>query len=287
MSAKFDADIPEAEEYISYVMHERTAPRETIAPGVEVYRAVDEIEPMLQRYVSDKAKLEKPTVPGQPLRVHEVVAENTNEEIDFEWGLLEGSRYMYLLDYMTKYPLVANTLWWRVRGYALSYTDLQWMDAHNDQASNFSSHNGKREVPSHQIEGAQVVACVTALNDEYEGGEFVFPYLEDATVRLSAGDIMYFPANYMGSHSVKPVTSGERLSYLGFFGVNTPVAIAEPDNLSSWTEPHWMPKLHDDFACYSRYKYDMAHGRSEDWDIPSLAEIDELFGFGEKRYYEL
>ena len=254
MSAKMDADTPEVEEFICEIMHERTATREKVAPGIEIYRDVQKIEPTLQRYVSDKAKLETPMLPQQPLRVHEVVTQDTDEDIDFEWGILEDYRYMYLLDYMTKYPLVAETIWWRQRGYALSYTGNQWMDTHNDQASSFSSHNGKRELPPHQIEGATVVACVTALNDEYEGGEFVFPYLEDATVRLSTGDVMYFPANYMGSHSVKPVTSGERLSYLGFFGLNTPIRIAEPDDLGSWTQPHWLPKLHDDFAYYGLYK---------------------------------
>jgi hypothetical protein len=285
MTNKMDAYTPGVEEFIECIMHPRTrweeakwglGRKETPAPGVVIYRNVTTIEPALQRYVSDRAKLETPMLPQQPVRIHEVVTQDTDEDIDFGWGVLEDFRYMYLVDYMTEYPLLAETLWWRTRGYALSYTDLQWMDAHNDQASSFSSHNGKRELPSHQIEGAQVVACVTALNDDYEGGEFFFPYL-DTTVRLSTGDCMYFPANYIAAHSVKPVTSGERLSYLGFFGLNTPVRIAEPDDVATWTQPHWLPKLHDDFKYYGTYKYDVAHGKSELWDTPTLAEVAAHF----------
>ena len=37
-----------------------------------------------------------------------------------------------------------------------------------------------------------------------------------------AGTVILYPSNYIGSHAVAPVTRGERLSYLEFYGQGTP-----------------------------------------------------------------
>lgn len=53
------------------------------------------------------------------------------------------------------------------------------------------------------------ITMLLYLNDEYEGGEVVFPDL-GITIRPKAGQVLCFPSNRHFRHGVNPVTSGER-----------------------------------------------------------------------------
>lgn len=55
------------------------------------------------------------------------------------------------------------------------------------------------------------VSTVYYLNDDYEGGELCFPQF-GIELKPKAGDMIVFPSAYVYSHSVKPVTSGNRFS---------------------------------------------------------------------------
>jgi hypothetical protein len=55
------------------------------------------------------------------------------------------------------------------------------------------------------------VSTVYYLNDNYEGGELCFPQF-GIELKPKAGDMVVFPSSYVYSHSVKPVTSGNRFS---------------------------------------------------------------------------
>jgi hypothetical protein len=57
------------------------------------------------------------------------------------------------------------------------------------------------------------------LNDEYEGGELWFPYL-DITFKPSYGDIVFFPSTYIYAHASKPVSSGTKYSAVTMFDWN-------------------------------------------------------------------
>lgn len=56
-----------------------------------------------------------------------------------------------------------------------------------------------------------VLFCSIALNEEYEGGEFMFA--EGRTNRMiTAGTAIVFPASFIYSYSVSPVRKGQRMS---------------------------------------------------------------------------
>jgi Rps23 Pro-64 3,4-dihydroxylase Tpa1-like proline 4-hydroxylase len=63
------------------------------------------------------------------------------------------------------------------------------------------------------------VSSVMYLNDEYEGGELWFPFL-DLTYKPKAGDIVIFPSTYIYAHASKPITSGVKYSAVTMFDWN-------------------------------------------------------------------
>ncbi len=65
-----------------------------------------------------------------------------------------------------------------------------------------------------QHKGIPILSMLGVLNDDYEGGEFVFS--ETHEIPLKAGDIMVFPSNFMYPHEVKEVTKGERFTFVSW-----------------------------------------------------------------------
>ena len=62
--------------------------------------------------------------------------------------------------------------------------------------------------------GIPVLSIVGALNEDYEGGEFIM--WETEKIELPQGSIMIFPSNFMYPHKVTPVTQGTRYSYVSW-----------------------------------------------------------------------
>lgn len=58
--------------------------------------------------------------------------------------------------------------------------------------------------------GIPVLSILLLLNDNFEGGDFLM--FEGKKVKLSAGDIIIFPSNFMYPHAVSTVTKGTRYS---------------------------------------------------------------------------
>lgn len=63
------------------------------------------------------------------------------------------------------------------------------------------------------------MSSVMYLNDEYDGGELWFPYL-DLEFKPEYGDIVLFPSTYIFAHAAKPVTSGVKYSAVTMFDYN-------------------------------------------------------------------
>ena len=62
--------------------------------------------------------------------------------------------------------------------------------------------------------GIPIVSIVGVLNDDYEGGEFVFN--TNHKVKLKTGDLLIFPSNFLYAHEVKEITKGTRYSYVSW-----------------------------------------------------------------------
>jgi len=54
--------------------------------------------------------------------------------------------------------------------------------------------------------GVPILSLVGVLNEDYEGGEFIFNNTHE--VKLKTGDILMFPSNFMFAHEVKEITKG-------------------------------------------------------------------------------
>lgn len=62
----------------------------------------------------------------------------------------------------------------------------------------------------------RLLSCIIQLNSDYKGGELEFPN-QNFKVRLEKGDIMLFPSIHTHSHTVHPVTYGERKNIVTWF----------------------------------------------------------------------
>lgn len=78
--------------------------------------------------------------------------------------------------------------------------DEGFFDAHRDNLSVATAHRR--------------FAVSINLNDDYEGGELVFPEYSDAGQRPAAGEALVFSGSLL--HAVRPVTRGRRLVLLSF-----------------------------------------------------------------------
>lgn len=66
-------------------------------------------------------------------------------------------------------------------------------------------------LPAHQDQGvsSRVLSTVGYLNDNYDGGEIHFPYV-DITIKPEAGSVIFFPSNFVYVHEVKEMINGTR-----------------------------------------------------------------------------
>ena len=55
----------------------------------------------------------------------------------------------------------------------------------------------------------RVLSCSMILNDNFEGGDFVF-FDEKYKVKTKKGDIIMFPSNFCFPHAITPVSNGNR-----------------------------------------------------------------------------
>jgi hypothetical protein len=85
------------------------------------------------------------------------------------------------------------------------YKEQKEMDLHCDHIQ--SMFDGQRK-------GIPTLSIVGALNDDYEGGDFVM--FEDWAIRIPAGGYLVFPSNFLFPHKVTPVTKGERNTFVSW-----------------------------------------------------------------------
>lgn len=140
------------------------------------------------------------TPPGSP-----------QEDIDF-YNKLEETMFKCIHAYSMVYPEAKDTLWWRADGHLAAYKPGYYMGVHHDTAVGGAAGN---ENPVFLTVSASLI-----VSDRCAGGALVFKHLNKEFLPKKGTVIMY-PAGYMGAHAVTPIESGERVSYLEFFGHGT------------------------------------------------------------------
>lgn len=85
------------------------------------------------------------------------------------------------------------------------FVETKWRDLFLLHYTPFNMNKGEKDT-HWDFSGLSTVGC---LNDEYEGGELVFPR-QKIRYRLDKGDIIVFPGGLTHPHYVEPVTNGFR-----------------------------------------------------------------------------
>tara|TARA_R100001143_G_scaffold4620_1_gene7681 strand:+ start:344 stop:910 length:567 start_codon:yes stop_codon:yes gene_type:complete len=70
----------------------------------------------------------------------------------------------------------------------------------------------------HGFSTPRTISCILFCNDDYEGGNLAFklPNNEEFSVEGKPGELIMWPSNFMYPHCVKPVTSGNRITVVGW-----------------------------------------------------------------------
>ncbi len=189
-------------------------------------------------------------MPRRGSAIHRTDDADVKAFLDF----VEESKYSCLIKYFVLFPLAYKNVWWKVKGHIVSYSTEHggtFLGQHSDTSADYLY--GMPE-PQDQLATRNTISCIVYLNDDFEGGSHYFNYL-DIEYQPHAGDILMFPSNYMAAHEVKPVTCGNRYSYLGWYSHGSPnpaynEAVEDPatkPDMASIATNIYMPNLRDDF----------------------------------------
>lgn len=108
------------------------------------------------------------------------------------WKDLYDAQLPAVNDYCKKYSLKMS--YWEVMN-CIRYGEGQHFQEHADHGFSYSA----------------TVSLVAYPNDDYEGGNLVFPKL-GLDIKPRAGDLYIFPSTYLFSHRAMPVKSGMKFS---------------------------------------------------------------------------
>jgi Rps23 Pro-64 3,4-dihydroxylase Tpa1-like proline 4-hydroxylase len=89
-------------------------------------------------------------------------------------------------------------------------SEYDWIFLRYDSGGFFKVHADD----SHKY--ARTVSVSVYLNDEYDGGEILFPYF-NIKYKPKSGDILIFSSAFPYAHSVEPITSGTRYALVNWY----------------------------------------------------------------------
>lgn len=191
--------------------------------------------------------------------------------------------YKCLLQYIERFPSILQCLWWYSGGHALAYDKGGSLGFHCDNDVNYRFG----AFPKSEHATRNVLSAVVYINDcidndahseySYSGGHMTFKYFGIDYIPKS-GDILLFPANYLGAHEIEEVTDGTRYSYLSFFAQgseDSELQISPMVRKNNWTPggQWWLPTIIPD---YEKYLIDKYNGEE---NVP-----DDMLGFRSRAY---
>lgn len=150
-------------------------------------------------------------VNASPGRLLQLKVNTTDDDLKFA-ELLEKSMGECVTKYFDFFPDAKENIWWRAVPHVATYKPGGYMGYHNDNLVGAGSESEKAIY--------SVLTGSLILKDACVGGDLGFKYI-DKHFAPEAGTAFVYPAGFLGTHEVVPVTSGERISYLEFFGHGT------------------------------------------------------------------
>jgi hypothetical protein len=210
-------------------------------------------------------------IPGVPVRLLAPVNAETPQDIAKYFYELEDTIYKCLLRYIDIFPLVIGSLWWKTRGHILRYDDEGKLGWHQDNDTNYKVTGGVRYMPKGQVALRQTMGALVYFNNSvdkseldgtnFAGGHLLFYHL-GIDYAPQAGDIIFFPTNYVCAHSVSRMEGGTRYAYLTFFGQGgseekVGIVISDADKSDEWCPPVWFENIFDDYESYCRSEYSL------------------------------
>ena len=173
-------------------------------------------------------------------------------------------------DYLHKFPIAGKCIWWKIKGHVLRYPVGAYIGSHADVSTDYEY--GKPH-PTDQIATRTTVSTLGFFNNRVEtegelngtnfmGGLLKFEYI-DVEYSPERGDLLIFPANYMGAHGTTPVTAGIRYSHVGWYCHGSPNPKYREDVLDPNLEPD---RVDGATNIYMTEKYNILPSSPAGWD---------------------
>jgi len=120
---------------------------------------------------------------------------------------------------------IMDSIWYAIEEYVSSHLKFKWFNSwvgySNIRFNKYSKNTKMAEHCDHihdlfegPIKGVPILSIVGLLNDNYTGGDFIM--FKNKKIKLSKGEILIFPSNFLYPHRVDLVKKGTRHSYVSW-----------------------------------------------------------------------
>jgi len=119
----------------------------------------------------------------------------------FYWNIIQAEITRLYQFYKAKFPLMHST--------QINQIDLLKYEG----GGKYNSHIDSR------TNTFRTLSTIINLNNDYQGGDLVFSDQKSKPIhrlKLGAGDIVFFPSNFLYPHTIEPITKGTRYSIVSW-----------------------------------------------------------------------
>ena len=135
----------------------------------------------------------------------------------------EGKDLENTFDVIPSYQVINDGVWKAIHKYILEEFNFPWFPGWEGSSRlKFNRYHKNQLMKEHcdhihslfegKVRGIPILSVIGALNNNYEGGEFVL--FKDKEYKIKAGEILIFPSLFLYPHKVMPVTKGTRYTYI-------------------------------------------------------------------------
>jgi predicted 2-oxoglutarate/Fe(II)-dependent dioxygenase YbiX len=130
-------------------------------------------------------------------------------------------------DLIPQKEIITNQIWNGIERYIIEDHAhfSKWYSGWNGYSEvRFNKYDKNTEMRIHcdhihsifdgRIKGIPVLSVLGALNNDYDGGEFVM--WGNKTIQLDTGSLVIFPSNFLYPHHVNVITKGIRYSFVSW-----------------------------------------------------------------------